>query len=114
MSKNNNKEKAKSKQTNENVVKMKFKEHKFYRDMSTPHYYAGQVYEIEGADQIQRWLKRGGEIVEGNITAPEAEINLSTASQNIPVEKEVVPEVAKESEPSEDESNRNISSEEDE
>lgn len=47
-----------------NKVKMKFKEDKFYKDRHTPVFVAGRVYELEGAAWIQRWLIRGGEIVE--------------------------------------------------
>lgn len=45
-------------------VKMKFSEEKFYNDQTKPMFEAGKVYELEGFDWIQRWLKRGGEIVE--------------------------------------------------
>lgn len=48
-------------------VVMVFKEDKFYNDLSVPHFKAGEKYVIEGADQIQRWLKRGGDIVEGEL-----------------------------------------------
>lgn len=44
-------------------VKMKFKEDKFYNDRHTPIFKAGEVYELEGEAWIQRWIKRGGEIV---------------------------------------------------
>ncbi len=45
-------------------VKMKFSEFKYYNDLSVPMFEPGKVYEIEGEAWIQRWLKRGGEIVE--------------------------------------------------
>lgn len=51
-------------------VKMKFKEHKYYTDKDKPIFYAGKIYELEGADWIQRWLKRGGEIVQDARPAP--------------------------------------------
>lgn len=51
-------------------VKMKFKEDKFYTDRDKPIFEAGKVYELEGADWIQRWLKRGGEIVHDARPAP--------------------------------------------
>lgn len=52
-------------------VKMKFKEHKYYNDLDSPIFEAGKVYEIEGSEWIQRWLKRGGEIVdEVKVVAP--------------------------------------------
>lgn len=45
-------------------VKMRFSEHKFYNDLNNPIYLKGEIYDIEGADKIQRWLLRGGEIIE--------------------------------------------------
>ncbi len=45
-------------------VKMTFSESKFYNDLSNPIYGPGKVYELEGEDWIQRWIKRGGTIVE--------------------------------------------------
>lgn len=59
-------------------VKMKFSEHKYYNDLNEPIFRAGEVYELEGAEWIQRWLKRGGVIVEGNLEMPSAEPNPST------------------------------------
>ena len=44
-------------------VLMRFKEDKFYNDLTKPIYEAGKIYEIEGSDFIERWKKRGGEIV---------------------------------------------------
>lgn len=58
-------------------VKMRFKEHKYYNDLDKPHFEAGKVYELEGAGWIQRWLKRGGEIVEGGISYPTPIVNTS-------------------------------------
>lgn len=55
------------------TVLMKFTEHKYYNDLSTPLFYAGKVYELEGADWIQRWLKRGGEIIEGDVVVAKAD-----------------------------------------
>lgn len=51
-------------------AKMKFTENKFYTDQNKPIFVPGVVYEITGADQIQRWLKRGGVIVEEAKSAP--------------------------------------------
>lgn len=48
-----------------NKVKMRFTEAKFYNDLGKPMFEAGKIYELEGADWIQRWKNRGGEIVEG-------------------------------------------------
>ena len=52
-------------------VKMKFSEHKYYNDLNVPMFEAGKVYVLEGADWIQRWIKRGGQIVEGELEFPE-------------------------------------------
>jgi len=52
-------------------VLMRFKEDKFYNDLNTPIFKSGEVYEMEGSSWIQRWVKRGGEIVEGTIPMPE-------------------------------------------
>lgn len=54
-------------------VKMKFSKHQYYNDLNTPLFYQGEVYELEGADWIQRWIKRGGEIVSGKapVAVPE-------------------------------------------
>lgn len=54
-------------------VKMKFKEHMYYNDLNNPMFNAGEIYELEGADWIQRWLKRGGEIVEGDLVLPKGD-----------------------------------------
>jgi hypothetical protein len=60
---------------NSNVkkVKMRFATHQYYNDLKNPIFYAGEVYELEGADWIQRWLKRGGEIVDGEMPTPKPE-----------------------------------------
>lgn len=63
-------------------VKMKFKEDKFYNDLNVPLYEKDKVYEIKGADMIQRWVRRGGEIVEGELEFPEAKVNVSEVSEN--------------------------------
>jgi len=59
------KEKVKTDKDGEVVVKMKFSSTQFYRDPDVPIFNAGEVYEVKGAEWINRWLKRGGEIVEG-------------------------------------------------
>ncbi len=51
-------------------AKMLFTEDKFYNDLSNPIFEAGKVYELEGADWIQRWIKRGGAIVDKNTNEP--------------------------------------------
>lgn len=53
------------------VVKMKFSEDKYYNDLDKPIFEKDKVYELEGAGWIQRWVKRGGEVVEGEIPFPE-------------------------------------------
>lgn len=45
-------------------VLMRFSENKIYNDLNKPIFYKGEVYELEGKAWIERWLKRGGEIVE--------------------------------------------------
>lgn len=80
-------------------VKMKFSEHKYLNDMNTPHFYAGEVYEVEGAETIQRWLKRGGVIVSGELKTPKPEGTPSTVVQQKPTEPVVV---APETKPEED------------
>lgn len=51
-------------------VKMKFATHQYYNDLDKPIFESGKVYELEGADWIQRWLKRGGVIVSGELPLP--------------------------------------------
>ena len=51
-------------------VQMKFSEDKFYNDLTKPYFEKGKIYKVEGGDQIQRWLKRGGEIVSGELPLP--------------------------------------------
>ena len=87
MSKKNQNKKKSDNQNSEkslqsNVVKMRFKEAKFYNDLSKPLYLPGEVYQIEGADMIQRWLKRGGEIVEGKLEQPPHVVNESKIVDN--------------------------------
>lgn len=65
-----------------NKVKMTFTERKYYNDMDTPFFEPDKVYELEGADWIQRWLKRGGTIVQGELTFPKPEEpSLSTVTE---------------------------------
>lgn len=53
-------------QVDSGKVKMSFTEHKYYNDLNNPLYLAGEVYEIED-NMVERWLKRGGKIVSGEI-----------------------------------------------
>ena len=85
--------KEKSEQDSVQVVKMRFKEDKFYKDQDVAHFEKGKVYEVKGADQIQRWLKRGGEIVEGQLEIPLVEVNPSVVVSPVEAEKPVVDEV---------------------
>jgi len=90
--KNKNKPVEKS-ESSESIqkVKMKFSEHKYYNDLNNPIFDAGKVYELEGAAWIQRWLKRGGEIVEGVLpTAKADELNPSTLVDQV-IEVDDVP-----------------------
>ena len=85
------KEMAKAKVQKENSsqkVKMKFNEDKFYNDFTKPEYEKNKVYTIEGADKIQRWLKRGGVIVEGELKVEEPAPNPSELVPNKYSEKE--------------------------
>ena len=52
-------------------VLMRFGEDMFYNDQTKPYFEKGKVYEVKGADQIERWLKRGGVIVEGTYAGDE-------------------------------------------
>lgn len=47
-------------------VMMVFTEDKYYNDLEAPIFRKGETYEVEGADWIQRWVKRGGVIVKGD------------------------------------------------
>jgi len=60
-------------------VFMRFEENKFYNDQEKPIFEAGKVYELEGADWIQRWVKRGGEIV-----TPEKAVEEKAFSSKMP------------------------------
>ena len=57
-------------------VKMRFKEDKYYNDVHNPLYRAGEIVEVE-ARMVDRWLKRGGEIIgqgsERNPVSPKVE-----------------------------------------
>jgi len=88
------KELAKLKVQEENdsqVVQMKFSEDKFYNDQSIAHFEKGKVYEIRGGDQIMRWLKRGGEIVKGELEIQEQEVNQSVLADKVEVAPGVEP-----------------------
>lgn len=81
----------------EQKVKMRFSEHKFYNDLNKPLYEAGKVYEVVGAGFIQRWLKRGGVIVEGELNFPEHKTDVSEVSvANKPASVETKVEVTEE------------------
>lgn len=73
-------------------VKMKFKENKFFNDLDNPMFLAGVEYELEGADWIQRWLRRGGEITSGALNFPTPEVNPSEIVDNSPPPGETGPE----------------------
>lgn len=69
----------------ERKVLMRFKEHKYYNDLGKPIYEAGKIYEITGAAWIQRWQKRGGEIVEDPKAKPEAVAHIPASEVANPV-----------------------------
>lgn len=48
----------------EKTVKMIFSEPKYYNDQDHPIFEANKVYELQGADWIERWIKRGGRVIE--------------------------------------------------
>lgn len=62
-------------------VLMRFTTNQFYNNQDVPIFEANKVYALEGQDWINRWLKRGGEIVEnprgkvvaGTSTLPESD-----------------------------------------
>lgn len=59
-------EAANRKQEAESGVKkvfMRFPQNQYYNDQTNPIFEKGKIYELEGASWIQRWLKRGGEIL---------------------------------------------------
>lgn len=64
-------------------TKIVFSEDKFYNDLANPIFVAGKVYEIEGDDWIERWIKRGGTIVQ-NTAAPDSDkdIKVEETSSN--------------------------------
>ncbi len=47
-------------------VLMRFSTNQFYNNQDVPIFEANKVYPLEGQDWINRWLKRGGEIVENH------------------------------------------------
>lgn len=83
-------------------VKMKFSEHKYYNDLNKPLFMAGEVYELEGADWIQRWVKRGGEIVEGKLEFAPQVVNESVLVSNKEKEEAVVEDEKVEDQKAED------------
>lgn len=74
-------------------VRMRFKENKFYNDLTKPHFLAGKIYTVEGQDMIDRWLKRGGEIVEDE--SPKALANsLEDKTQDPPAPENTEPQTS--------------------
>jgi hypothetical protein len=76
-------------------VLMRFSEHKFYNDLNKPIFEAGKIYELEGAAWIQRWTKRGGEIVE-NAKEATAEAHIPPPAESNPVPVEEMPVIQEE------------------
>lgn len=81
------------------TVKMKFHADMYYGNQDVPLYRAGEVYEIsdEGRGMIDRWLKRGGVIVEEGSSAKKVE------EVQAPVDSEPQEPVEGEQEKAEDE-----------
>lgn len=50
-------------------VKMRFPRDMYYNDLNNPIYRKGEIYEIE-PQMVERWVKRGGEIVTGAKVEP--------------------------------------------
>lgn len=84
-------------------VLMRFKEHKYYNDLNNPIFDAGKVYELSGAAWIERWIKRGGEIVTEEQLAAEGQKKLANVeSSEMPTESLVSLDQPKTEEPKED------------
>lgn len=64
-----------AKENSQKKAKMRFTSDMFYNDPTIPKYVSGEVAEIVGGDMIQRWLKRGAEIVDDKtpVGKPEAD-----------------------------------------
>ena len=75
MKKSSGKEVAAEAKEASKTVAMKFSKNMFYTDLDNPIFFSGVVYELEGEEWIQRWLKRGGEIVDEK---PAKGVELST------------------------------------
>lgn len=60
---------------NNSKVKMRFHKDMFYTDQENALYHAGEIYEIE-AKMVDRWLKRGGEIVTDEMLEAESKPGL--------------------------------------
>lgn len=71
-------------------VKMRFTEEKYYNDPNTPHFEKGKIYEVQGQDIINRWLKRGGEIVTDEMLKKEAQ-DAAKAKVEAPKKSEEAP-----------------------
>lgn len=67
-------------------VLMVFSEDKYYQDYNTPHFIKGQEYLIKGGDQIARWLKRGGQVVGGEIPTHEGEMPAHEVNESTTVD----------------------------
>jgi hypothetical protein len=87
-------EQASKQPLSKDSVVMVFNDFKYYSDPNTPLYEPGKQYTIDGADMIQRWLKRGGKIVSGEIKIEEPVVNLSSIIE--PEIKEPEAEIAPE------------------
>lgn len=69
-------------------VKMIFSESKFYNDLANPIFGPGKVYELEGDDWIQRWIKRGGTIVESESSDKQEKVDENIKHDKISKEED--------------------------
>lgn len=67
-------------------VLMLFPENMYYNDLDKPIFEKGKTYELEGADWIYRWKKRGGIVVESaeKIAVPAKQDDVKTTEDLAP------------------------------
>ena len=105
--KNKNNKKNKIKEQKEKEAKqsalMLFHQDGYYNDLTKPLYLKGNTYEIFGRDMINRWLKRGAEIVDkGDASEPE-EQNIITPVEQL--DSTLAEEAAQNSKPEDEQGN---------
>ncbi len=74
------------------MKKMKFPKDMYYNDLSKPLYLKGEIYEVEDKN-VQRWLNRGGEIVEDKVEPVHVPVPVPAPVAEEPIPVEPVPEV---------------------